>query len=206
MSTSTSTMKPASGRLTLSSTGATPEAATTPVVTETKTTTTRMNPFTSDWVLWVYLVIAAIVLVICWWIAAVRDSVNYWKSLTMVSWAQNLWVMGILMIVALLLLAYATYRAYVASDILGDRLNVNMIMLTFALQMVLLVVAFAVLFRNHQTSTAFYFVLLLVVITAWQFYLFQRSGDRVAVWLLLLYAIWLVVALFISWNVYTSNP
>lgn len=161
--------------------------------------------FWADWLLWVILVIGIVAGVVCAVLAGVATSRAYWSGLHTASWAQNLWVLCIFLFVALILYSVATFMAAKSSWMMGDKFNTTLIYVTFGLQLVLTVIAYAVVFRSQLLYLGFFFTLSLILVTAWQFYLFSRSGNQGSVWILMIYAVWMFIEIFIAWDAWSHN-
>ena len=169
------------------------------------TKTSCWNFLSRGWIFWVLIVVAIIVGIVCCFLAGTTDATSYWGSLTKVSWADNLWVLAIFMFIALILLAWATWAAVASSNMMGNTFNSVMLYVTFGLQLLFTLVGFAFLFRNKQPYIAFFFILGILLVSAWQFFLMFNSGSRTSLWIFLIYVIWVLVLAFITWNVYSSN-
>lgn len=161
--------------------------------------------FANRWEFWTLLVISIIVALITWWIGGTQEAVNRWNGYTKVTWADNLWVLAVFQLIALLILGWATFMAGVTASDRGNNFNATLIYLTYALQLILLVIACVMIFRQNSAYVGFFFCLGLLLVSVWQFYLFMQSGSQASVWLLILYVIWLLIVTFLAWNVYSHN-
>lgn len=162
-----------------------------------------------DGTFWIYILIAALIILVCFWIAGVSDSQTYWRSLSKVSWANNMWFLGIITGVAIVLMVVAVYLAVRCCSAAGDQNGVNMLYISLALQAILLALGFAVLFRQKSPSGGFYFTIAIAAVTIWQFYLIWRAksqtGQTLAIWLEVIWAIWVIFAIGLSYNIWSSN-
>jgi hypothetical protein len=159
---------------------------------------------------WILLILFVIVIVACFWIAAVSDSQTNWKSWAKVSWANNLWFMGIFMVIALALMFYATFIAAAACERTGAHTTLYWLWGAVAVQSILFVVAFALLFRQKQLLATFWFTIAIAVVTVVQFYLFycayRYAGASVAsLWLEVVFAIFVIVLIYVTYNIYSNN-
>lgn len=177
----------------------------TAVVVEDGCTSSFARQMFRSWIFWLLIVISIVAALICWWIAGTSDAINYWNSLTKVSWADNLWVLAIFQLIAFIILAWATFLAAERSRLNGDVFCMSLVYVTYGLQILLTIIAFAVLFRQKQPYVAFFFMLVLLFVTVIEIYFCSRSGSQASVWIMLVYTIWLCVTTFVAWNVYSSN-
>lgn len=152
--------------------------------------------------IWVFLIVAIIVLIILFWIA--KPQQDWFASLNN-SWtwlkASNMSVMVIIMIIVVLLMAYVSYVAYIK---ITARWR-NGVILSFAASMLLLIVWFAVFYRTQNLMTAAWLgvaVLVAGLIQTW--YVF--NADRAAGWGMVPYLLWLITAVAFGFQLSSSNP
>lgn len=152
--------------------------------------------------IWVFLIVAIIVLVILFWIAKPQQE---WFAGLNNSWswlkANNMSVMAIIMVIVVLLMAYVSYVAYVKTTARWR----NGIILSFAASMLLLIVWFIVFYNTQNLMAASWLgvaVLVAGLIQTW--YVF--NADRAAGWGMVPYLLWLVTAVAFGFQLAGSNP
>lgn len=154
------------------------------------------------WEFWIYFVIAVVTIIVVWWIGGMTDSRNYYASLQKVSWADNISLIAVLMTIVVLLNAYASF---LAGFITRSPTAKAMVYTTFALQSILLIIFSAIFYKQQSLSSSFYISILLVLVTVWQGWTFYYCGSPASFYLLILYFVWLLAVVYISWNVWSLN-
>lgn len=158
--------------------------------------------------LWIFIIVAVVVLVVLFYLCcdAFRSEAGYdswWKSLGGYSWGESapLWV--ILMVVGVLLFAWAAFTAYTTC---ADQNKRNMIIGGFGLSMLSLVALFSVFFRkdadgnfsDSDFSTASWVAVLAAVLGfACLYPMWQCHAARLA---MIPYLVWVVAVVIYVWD------
>jgi tryptophan-rich sensory protein len=149
--------------------------------------------------LWLYIVIAIILIVVLLYVA--NDYKCVFEDLKMCSWTSNYIVGAIIMVVGVLLLAYASFTAQVNS---GDQHCRYAVISLFGAICVLLVIAFTLFFRNGDFSGAFYVALVILFLAVLHMY-FSWKAKHGAGWVSLVFVIVSVLFVWFTWDVTSQN-
>lgn len=153
--------------------------------------------------LWVYILIAIIVLVIIFWYACSGCRADEFDKLHCkgIEWMKGSCgraVMALFLIIALLLLAWSASTVSGCYRMMGDMGRANMVMGLFIVIIILVLIAF-IFFYQRDFNTAYWFmlfVLLLGILATIMFAYFKFTGPALA---MALFSLW---ALFIVWCFY----
>jgi len=140
--------------------------------------------------LWVYVVLAIVLVVILAWLA--KDFKCVFASLNLPSWGDNPTVAAILIVVSLFIAAYCAFMGHASAF---DANSKYMIMLAFGAIVVLYIVVFYLFFRKGNFTGAFYTSLLLLVAALFLLYTCWRTSKAAAYGVIPL----VVVAALQSW-------
>lgn len=99
--------------------------------------------------LWVFIIVAIVVLVVVMYIAGGKDGNAWFKSLDMPEWGKNTTVWAVIMGIGVLLFAWAAFSAYTT---VKDQNKRNMILAGFGLSMLALIALFAVFYRKDSNG------------------------------------------------------
>jgi len=149
--------------------------------------------------LWVYIVIAIILIVVLLYVA--NDYKCVFEDLKMCSWSSNYIVGAIVMVVGLLIFAYASFVGQVQS---GDNTCRYMIVALFGAVCVLLVIAFTLFFRNGDYTGAFYVAMVILLLAALHMYFCWRAKHG-AGWLSFVFVVVSVLFVWFTWDVTSRN-
>lgn len=183
-----------------------------PEIRVTKLINTRNHSWSSVEFI-VYLVVTVIALVVVWVIGSVSDSTSYWNSLSRPSYGSNLAWQGVILTIAVLVLGTASFLLTGGLDpVSGAAARIYMYVM-YGLQLVFLIIAVAVLFRQKSLSATFYLFIVLVIITFLQalgaLYILFRTKAMPLIWLALflwvLFVAWLVYDTVFSYNLMQQN-
>lgn len=173
------------------------------VIADTRSFMTRNN-------LWAYLLVALIVLVIIFWFAVSgckRDIFEklHCKGVEWVKGSSGRVIMGLFLVIALLLAAWASSYVSGAYRCMGDLNRSNLVMGAFGLLMVLVLATFVLFYRGSFT-TAYYFALVtflfsLLMVVMFAYYRF--AGPAMAMGL---FALWALLTSWVTHKVSCQNP
>jgi len=149
--------------------------------------------------LWVYIVIAIILIIVLLYVA--NDYKCVFEDLKMCSWSCNYIVGALIMVVGLLIFAYASFVGQVGS---ADHVCRYMIVALFGAVSVLLVIAFTLFFRNGDYTGAFYVSMVILFFAALHMYFCWKAG-RGAGWLSLVFVIVSILFVWFTWDVTSQN-
>lgn len=107
---------------------------------------------------WIFVVLAIVVIIILCWIAKNYKCVS--DALNTGCWCSNPLIGGILLFIALLITAWFTSRAFV----MADSTTRNFLMVGFVAISILLILAFFLFYKKSNYSAAFYVSLLIVAV------------------------------------------
>lgn len=148
--------------------------------------------------LWMFLLIAIIVLIICWFIAA--PNIMWYDSLKNFSWGNNSLIFYIVLVLVVLVMAGGTYVAY-------NMANASMqttILMTFMAAMFLLIIWFTVFYQAQQLEQSFYVGMIFLFVAFLQtYFVFQVSAK--AGYAMLPYFIWMVLVVLMIYKIFASN-
>lgn len=151
---------------------------------------------------WVFILVAIIVLIILFLIA--RGSTEWFNSLNN-SWgwfaSSNNTVLAIVMIIVVLLMAYVSYNAFIRA---ADYSTRNGIAWTFGLQLIGLIVLFALFYRGQNISAAAWVSVLLFILALVQSYFIYRADPR-SFWGMVPYLIWLLANTAFAFHLRSEN-
>lgn len=149
--------------------------------------------------LWFFIIFAIIILIICFAIA--YNEMTWYNDLNKYTWANNMWVIGIILVIVVLIFAYVSFAAYMKS---ADSSMKYAIIITYTLSLFLLLVWFAVFFRMKQTANAWYLALFLLFLSFVQVY-FIWSVDSSFGAGVVPYMLFMIFLSVIVWNIDTEN-
>jgi cation transport ATPase len=162
----------------------------------------------------VYLIVTIVALIVIIVIGWVDDSRSYWNSLTRPSYGSNLAWQAVVLVLAVLALGVASFLFTAALNPNGGGGAFRVFLyVCYGLQLVLLIVTIAVLFRQKSLSSTFYLMIVLVIITFFQgcaaVILMWKAPKMPLYWLALflwiLFVVWLVYETVFSYQLMTSN-
>lgn len=173
-----------------------PSSAASLVPTGTYTTGSSMMSMTRA--IWIFIVLAIVVIVVVAWFGrrykCVKDSLNEG------SW-NNQWLFGgILLGIALLITAWATGKAFTMTD----STNKNFLMISFVAIGILLILAFALFFSKQNYSGAFYTSLLIVAIAILLMYFTWKVDSKLGWWQLPFVVMSIALVAFF-WDITSKN-
>lgn len=148
--------------------------------------------------IWIFLVIAIIILILCFVMASM--SLEWYSGLSKIDWAGNFWIMGIFLVLVVLILAYATFLAYITCP----KNHKGFIMMTFIAVMLLTFGWFTVFFNAKSLLNAYYTSLFLLFASILLTYVVWQIDYRFGICTLP----FLVFAIFMSgmsWHINDSN-
>lgn len=171
---------------------------------------TQTTHFMARNYLWVYLMLAVIVLVIIIWYASTGCRANEFDRLHVkgVEWirgSSGRTIMALFLAVALLLLAWSFSSVSGMYRCAGDMNKSNILMGAFGLMLLLVLITF-ILFYNGSFTTAYYFALftlLLAVLVTVMFAYYRFSGAALALGLFALFAL---MATWVIHRISCQNP
>ena len=152
----------------------------------------------SDKILWVYIIVAVIILIILFWIAG--SASTYFNSLNKPTWTNAPAIWGTLMVIVVLILAYANFKAFRVANAAYR----NNIIVTVIIQAILLIAWFWVFYKTENPMNAFYIALVLLLVTLWQLFVLYRV-DPAAGWMALPFLVWLLLAIYVNWSISDTN-
>jgi hypothetical protein len=147
--------------------------------------------------LWVFMIIAIILLIVLYYISSNHCEVL--ENLKTCSWNNYYYFGAIVLAIGVLVLAYGCYMAFCVAD----NQSKTLIAISFGLISVLLIVAFTLFFRNGNFSGAFYtslFILLVAVLCMYFCYRVKRAAGYTNI-------VFVIVAIILAWGMWdvTSN-
>lgn len=186
----------------------TPEPTTAPVIVTTTTTGAPaqtvvvtqkglMDQMAAK-AIWVFIIIAIIVLIILFWISTsgsdwfntLNNTWNWIKGSALIGWA-------VLLVVGVLLAAFVSAVAYANADVRTR----GAIIALFGLTMLFLIIWFAVFYSNQNLYAAAWLGGITVILSIfWAGYVWK--GDARAGWGMIPYLLWAVVAF--AFNIHLS--
>ena len=150
---------------------------------------------------WAYVVITAIVGIICALFAS-NSSKDPWLNNLKKSVAfptETLFFVG--SFIALLFIIWVAYRGHIGAP---DEMYRYILIITYVINLVLIIVWCAVFFSQRDPKTAFFIALLLILATVWWIWLIWPI-DQMAGCLLILYLIWLIYMAWFCWDLVCRN-
>lgn len=161
--------------------------------------TTTLSEHFSTWEVWIFIILAIIVLVACFFIAYQQQ--DWFADIKKVDWAQNLIAWGVGLIIVYLVMALCSSFAYVKTL---SQQNKMAILITFLISSGLLILWFTLFFFSKDLSSAFYTTIALIVVTVVLTYFVFLSdiGSGIG---MLPYIVFLLFLSGIGWNIMASN-
>jgi tryptophan-rich sensory protein len=163
---------------------------------------------------WMFMIVAVVVLVVLYMISrsAIHhnddEGSSWWYRLDGFGWGKSSTLWGVLLVVGVLLFAWASFLCYVSCTDVSRR---NMILAGFGLSMLALIALFSVLFRkddcgNNTTkglvSASWIAVLVMILGFATLVPLWSMTVARVA---MIPYLVWTVAAVVYLWDLRRHN-
>lgn len=152
--------------------------------------------------LWIFIIISIIVLIILYalarpaqdWLAGLNNSWTWLKA------GSNMVVMGVILAIVVLLMAYVSFFAYLHANLIDQKA----IVITFGITMILLIVWFGLFYVQRDLNTSAWFGLLVLIAAIFQtYYVFKVS--RSAGWGMIPYLLWVIVAIAFNFQLKASN-
>ncbi len=103
--------------------------------------------------------------------------------------------------IILLFIIWAAYRGHIGAPDDGYR---YLLIITFVINLVLILIWSAVFFSQRDPKTAFFIALLLILSTVWWIWLLWPI-DQAASGLLILYLVWLIYIAWACWDLVSKN-
>ena len=158
--------------------------------------------------LWMFIVIAIIVIAISIYMFGGKDGHHWYKHLDMWDWGRNTTIWAVFMVVGIILFAWAAFTAYMN---VADPKKKYMILVGFGLSMVAIVALFTVFFRKDCHGDYSYtgfdvsawiatFAALLGVAMLWPMW-----GCKVACIAFIPYLVWIIVIAFLLMDIAKRN-
>ncbi len=158
--------------------------------------------------LWIFIIVAVVVLVVIMYISKSGmkkddEGQSWWDTLSMYSWGKSTSLWGVIMVLGVLLFAWAAFTAY---NTVVDKNKRNMIIGGFGLSMLALVAMFSVFFRkdadgNNSTSgfsTASWVAIFAAVVGFGALYpMWSVPAARIA---MVPYLVWIVAVVILLWD------
>lgn len=149
--------------------------------------------------LWVYIVITIIVIIVLLYVA--NDYKCVFEDLKMCSFSSNYIVGALILVVGLLIFAYASFVGQMHAP---DHNCKSAIVFLFGAVCVLLVIAFTLFFRNGDYSGAFYVALIVLFLASVHMY-FCWKAKRGAAWMSFVWVIVSILFVWFTWDVTSQN-
>ncbi len=156
----------------------------------------KEQPYSPE--VWIFIVIAIIVLIICFWIA--QPELEWYKDQKKYTLFENFWVLAIILVIVAILMAYCSYVSYMK----GNSQQRSAIMITFIAGMLLLFLWFVVFYKMKNLSVAFYFAIALLFVAFIQIYFVWNVYDK-AGWGLIPYIIFIGFLVGLNYNISDQN-
>jgi tryptophan-rich sensory protein len=148
--------------------------------------------------LWMFLLIAIIVLIICYFIAA--PNAVWFDSLKKFSWGNNSLIFFIVLVIVVLVMAGGTYVAYSVANTYMQ----GAILMSFMAAMFLLIIWFAIFYQAQQLDHAFYIGMVFLFVAFIQTYLVFQASVK-AGYAMLPYIIWMVLVVLMVYKIFVDN-
>lgn len=147
--------------------------------------------------LWGFIIFSILILLFCFAISYPEK--NWYQELNNYSWSANMTIMGIILIVIVIIMAYCTYKGYNSS-----LTNKSMILFSFVASLLTLVLWFYVFFTAKNLENSFYMSILFLFLAFLQTYYVWKANTK-AGYGMILYMLWGVFAVLVTWNISTTN-
>lgn len=156
--------------------------------------------------LWLYVLLAVIVIGILWLIIYNAPKPNAYDAAVKPSWAPTSQVLYVDWIIALILLGIAGSRGNIGALLTdGAQIARNSIAIAFALEVILVIIWAVLFFTSKNFTWALIVGILAFVVGIWL--LFQLwNADRAASYLLILYLLWVLYIVAVNWQIRNQNP
>ena len=148
--------------------------------------------------LWAFILVVVVVILICFSMS--YSELNWYQELNNYSWSGNMVVMGIILVIILLIMAYCTFIGYSYAT----EANKTNILFLFVASLLVLILWFYVFYNAKNLENAFYIGIFFLFLTFVQTYFVWKSNIK-AGYGMLLYILWAVVAVVITWNISNTN-
>lgn len=148
--------------------------------------------------LWIFLVIAIIVLILCFVVAS--PNLEWYSNLRKVDWAENFWIIGIILIFTVLILTYVTFLTYIYSSE-----NYKFVVIALFIGVMLLLFSwFLVFFSSKCLINAFYTSLILLFFTIMLTYITWSVDYRFGI-CTLPFLVFVIFIFGMSWHINDCN-
>jgi magnesium-transporting ATPase (P-type) len=160
--------------------------------------------------LWAYLLFAVIVMVVIFWYAVSGCRADdfdrlHCKGVEWIKGSSGRTIMGLFLIIALLLVAWACSSVSGIYRCMGDMNKCNGVMGIFGLMMVLVLITFILFYRGSFTKAYYFalFTLLMALLVTIMFAYYKFSAAACAMGL---FTLWAVLAAWVIHKVSCQNP
>ena len=150
-------------------------------------------------IVFIFIIVSIIILIICFAIS--YSEYEWYQELNNYSWSSNMLIMGIILAIIVIIMSICTGIAYKDCK---DEHNKSMILFTYVASSLVLIMWFYVFYNAKNLDNAFYIGILFFFIAFLQTYFVWKANQN-AGYGMILYMLWALFAVFITWNISNTN-